>query len=722
MPKLDTFYIAETHNGLVSNKDVAKAVVEIIRKGTASNLTRRSIRERGKIAEVSLATAATRQSRSVAEQSPPALFENLMTGVARDAFTMPVPSASLIGETTKSPASQAPPESNSPAEVTTFLDGDDFSLARLMIGRLKSNRLDISLAHGSIIDVTSRAYVFGVYKGVAPSGPANEIDQLLGGAISNFYERRAFGGEAGQIFMIPTLTFPCRCELVVLVGLGSFEDYLDGKRGSALRSRVAMELVQSLNRMGIDEFATVLWGGATAERQKLRLILADLMKGFVDAYKDIPVGMLRLRRIILCEYDVDIFKSIRSDLLSLSLSEQFNEQEFTLDEMKVIPSSKVHESVRASQERQRDRVYLMATKHEGESSSPDHVSIDLRVLRPSFKGAMPTRTREFSKREINDIVARVRGGYSPADAQKLTELVLDKDTHNFLASAMDLGELNDPVLIVMHDLATAIIPWELLSNSKPWAIAHGISRLAIMDCSARFLAERRRDPKLKILLVLSDPFGDLAGGRKEFEALKSMFFERFPDRIECRSIQGNDAVKDKLFDEFNSGRYDVVHYIGHAQFDVNDASRRGIYCFDQKFLTGEDIKFAQHLPTLVFLNGCESGRTRSLERMREAPVIIDPVQLAKEKPSIALGFLQGGITQFIGTYWPVGDASALDFAHELYGKLLDKTAIGEAICTARQKLYEGDKGNQQINSDWANYIHYGDPSFAIKVDSDVGSA
>ena len=71
--------------------------------------------------------------------------------------------------------------------------------------------------------------------------------------------------------------------------------------------------------------------------------------------------------------------------------------------------------------------------------------------------------------------------------------------------------------------------------------------------------------------------------------------------------------------------------------------------------------------------------------------------------------LRGGIASYVGTYWPVGDDGAKTFAETFYPELLDGKPIGVALKTARRKLYE----NEDI--DWANYIHYGDPEFLVKV-------
>jgi CHAT domain-containing protein len=76
---------------------------------------------------------------------------------------------------------------------------------------------------------------------------------------------------------------------------------------------------------------------------------------------------------------------------------------------------------------------------------------------------------------------------------------------------------------------------------------------------------------------------------------------------------------------------------------------------------------------------------------------------------LAEAFLRGGATNYIGTYWPVGDASASTFATTLYAALVEGGAVGDALNKARQKV------EQTGSVDWADYIHYGSYDFVLKL-------
>ena len=74
---------------------------------------------------------------------------------------------------------------------------------------------------------------------------------------------------------------------------------------------------------------------------------------------------------------------------------------------------------------------------------------------------------------------------------------------------------------------------------------------------------------------------------------------------------------------------------------------------------------------------------------------------------IAEAFLAGGVGNFLGTHWPVGDDAAFAFSQSLYESLLNGARLGDAVLTARRRL-------ASIPSiDWADYVHYGNPEFQL---------
>ena len=76
---------------------------------------------------------------------------------------------------------------------------------------------------------------------------------------------------------------------------------------------------------------------------------------------------------------------------------------------------------------------------------------------------------------------------------------------------------------------------------------------------------------------------------------------------------------------------------------------------------------------------------------------------------LAEAFLLGGVANYLGTYWPVGDKSAKGFAKTFYDELFNKKTIGDALLKGRSKVR-----NEIKSVDWADYIHYGSYDFVLK--------
>ena len=75
---------------------------------------------------------------------------------------------------------------------------------------------------------------------------------------------------------------------------------------------------------------------------------------------------------------------------------------------------------------------------------------------------------------------------------------------------------------------------------------------------------------------------------------------------------------------------------------------------------------------------------------------------------LAEAFMRGGVANFLGTYWPVGDAAAEAFARTFYTAILAGQPLGEALTRGRAAV------RQKRSPDWADYIFYGDADFVLK--------
>jgi CHAT domain-containing protein len=199
----------------------------------------------------------------------------------------------------------------------------------------------------------------------------------------------------------------------------------------------------------------------------------------------------------------------------------------------------------------------------------------------------------------------------------------------------------------------------------------------------------------------------LSGAEEEGERIAALFGAHPSVRLTRRDR--GEARRTALLNDFRSGRYDLVHYAGHAAFDPVHRSRSGLLCAGHEVLSGADLSGLGNLPNLVVFNACESGRVRgkpasALER--EALL-----QRVEKTVGLAEAFLRGGVANYVGTYWPVGDAPAKLFAQSFYGAILEGKSVGQALILARTAVYR--LGAQTV--DWADYIHYGNPHFVLKL-------
>jgi hypothetical protein len=263
-----------------------------------------------------------------------------------------------------------------------------------------------------------------------------------------------------------------------------------------------------------------------------------------------------------------------------------------------------------------------------------------------------------------------------------------------------LDSMRERQVVVVHDAPTGRIPWETLTiNGWSPAIASGLSRRYLADNLpiATWLEERRIEPTLKLLLIIN-PTGDLDGAEKEGARVQELVATK-PD-IDATVLARERATKMAILTALRSGKYDCVHYAGHAFFDPNNRGRSGLLCFGQEVLSSVDLIGISNLPSLVFFNACEAGRVRGRANLKSASV------RSEEASGVAEAIMRGGISTYMSTYWPVQDESAKNFASTFYEKLLAGEAVGSALLQGRRAIKE--------QRDWADYILYGDSKFVLK--------
>ena len=169
-------------------------------------------------------------------------------------------------------------------------------------------------------------------------------------------------------------------------------------------------------------------------------------------------------------------------------------------------------------------------------------------------------------------------------------------------------------------------------------------------------------------------------------------------------LNGPEATRQNVYGELVKNNYDILHYAGHADYDETNPGKSGLKCHDG-MLVASDFHTIASLPQLIFLNGCESGRMRSQSSPDTCP------EWAKNQLAnitLAERLLMKSKLHFIGTYWDVGDETAMIFAQKFYDALLSGKPIGLAMQIGRTATHE------IAGRDWANFQHFGDPAYRLR--------
>ena len=681
-----TYFVEEEHGSLPNNAEVAGAVIDLLETGETRVLGTEWEPRRREIWE------------TAGERLAPAPFEGRTgTQVHRnelrhllDGFAAP-----------PTPARGADPTAGG-------YERAGLSSAPIVVGRKRQGRIDIRLAHGDITQVDTRAIVLGLFKGVRPAGAAIAVDRQLDGAVWEFTERRMLTGTVGEVFMMPASRYRTGADIIVFAGLGTYEEL------SQETLRLAGENVaRTLIRTKVDEFATVMIGSGSGLSPEE--VLEHLVRGFVRGVQDAD-SRSWLRAVTFCERDLSRFNRMHHEMLRLSASPLFDETEVTVEAYELPPAPPL-----AAAERRfptgRSPVYLMVREEPDRGAVPADVGLTVGfVLRASLltageKATVVTDSVEVEAEALNRHLEVIETKAFQAEGLEsfgatLSELVLPPLVRQAL------GSLRDRHLVVINDSRTSRIPWESI-NVDGWfpAAAMGLSRKYEAEnlAVAKWLEERRLESELAVLLIVN-PTLDLPGAVREGELVREVLASQPGVRVD--ELAGEEATYTAIRAALRSGRYDVVHYAGHAFFDPIDRARSGILCHGRTVLSGNDLARLERLPALMFFNACESGRVRGASPRVRSQGDRDRGAGTAGRIETSAGFaetlLRAGVANYVGTYWPVEDASATTFGAAFYENLVTGASVGAAVNAGRGAVKE------LRSVDWADYILYGSPDFAIK--------
>lgn len=547
----------------------------------------------------------------------------------------------------------------------------------------------VAIVTGDIAEGETSAIAAAILQDVRPAGAVSALDARLGGVIAEFRWRRILSGEAGRVAYVPARERLGGTQAVLLAGLGPFD-----RLGPSAIEFAAENVARMCRRAGFASLSTVIWGAGAGlpPREAFEAQLRGLLRGPAPAQIVFRVRDVATR---------DLLRTAAARLLA-----DFSGQDTVVEE--VAQSVETERSARVVPLRKTVRTaYLLVNR---ESIRDDAETWRLALLTAGSPAAIVAESQVVSRRALLRLLGRLEAQRFGLTELKrfgadLAELVLHPQLRELL------GRMKDTELVVVHDADTSRVPWEALSfGSRSPAIEKGMSRrYAASELSLARFSEQRREQRELAVLLIGNPTDDLPGAELERERIEALLHSRAGIRLEV--VAGRAASRARVLGEFQSGRFDVVHYAGHAFFDPASPGRSGLVCSDGD-LTGEDLESLARLPSLVVANACESGRVRLRAAQHRRGSGLRASAALAGRVGLAEALLRGGVANFIGTYWPVGDAAALAFAEVFYARLLANDALGAAVLAARRKVRD------LRSPDWADYIHYGDPDFRLKLDAE----
>lgn len=228
---------------------------------------------------------------------------------------------------------------------------------------------------------------------------------------------------------------------------------------------------------------------------------------------------------------------------------------------------------------------------------------------------------------------------------------------------------------------TSMIPW---IAEKPWEFAYDSGRESFLATEeTHFIRNvltnvpaddpnRSPDDPLRILVVSAQPVGF---GRLSIEQEEKVIRRGFEPLVDAKLVEIDTlarATPSVIHGHLSTGRYDIVHFIGHGVYDENRGEGCLIFVDESgtQYPLGErsvrEIFRGRGL-SLVFLNSCESGRGGR----------------ADFNKGIAQSLVAHGLPALVANQYSVLDCSATSFAQHFYWSLAQGMSIGQSAREAR---------------------------------------
>ena len=271
-----------------------------------------------------------------------------------------------------------------------------------------------------------------------------------------------------------------------------------------------------------------------------------------------------------------------------------------------------------------------------------------------------------------------------------------RNYYRLFGEALEL-EIN---LTLDERLTLWAIPWELLhdgdlsqEDNAPSLGFLGLSTPVYRRIEMKSAPEQLTQSITKALIIAADPRDTLTELDKELTWLHG---ELVKHGIIVDICQPDEAMIDdpaKVLAKLLNGRYQLLHFIGHGQFNLAAPENSGLLLgrpgAADKQLSATILAQAakESSLTMVFVSACFGAKDDAIDEER-------PWEVA----GILTGLLRAGVPAAVGMRWKVGDSASRQLAEQYYANLFADMPPEKALQRARLGLLADNK------VDWANPI------------------
>lgn len=700
LPDVPTYYVDEVHGDLARNDTVLSAVDEMLATGKTEVLTTSVLRR------VDRGRPTMREFRSAADKR---LLEELGRLADRE-----ITDESELTEEEKRVAEEA--------IIKAALGSSKRSLPQSTVEPPRERakpatlgvpiKLEVGVKLADICDVKAPVIVVGHFRGVRPINAIGAIDARLGGWISRAVRQGMIAGTLGETAFVPS-GGRLGADAAVVAGMGDF-----GRFGASDVRLIMSNVAQGASALGYSSIATVLVGAGDGNLSR-EVALSEILEGLGNGLAQLRAEAgadPALSRVTFVERSPEKFFDLSAKLAELAAANTLTSVQITVKKPSAEEVKRANEAAAKrsrSAARQTLRVPELPTEEVRITvESNPAVEGAFRFSALSHKAVVPVRDVQVHQHFATEAARALREANTRDEQEKYGRLLYDYlIPHDFF----ELIDGNQPLRLIV-DRSTAEYPWEMACFPP----RSGVTRLRWLGTDLKMSRQFRTllsqapgltppvNDRLRVLVV-ADPAperelqlkGARLEGRRVADVLKRSNGQDFgagPLKIEVvERIGSGECDPIEVLAMLLTGDFDIVHYAGHGDYDPKDPDKTGWIFGESTVLTARDIFRARKVPRMVFANACFSG-------VLHAGTAFAADELSKGLATIAQAFFERGVPNYIGAGWPVDDSQALTMAEAFYSRLLASASIGEALTDARTKVFD-----EQIESTWGAYQHYGNP-------------